>query len=35
MNKRMDALRRSTMNALETEQKKELKGKRYTVSKNY
>ena len=34
MNERMDALRRSTMNALEAEQKKELKGKRYLFLRN-
>ena len=34
MNERMDALRRSTMNALEDEQKKELKGKRYLLLRN-
>ena len=34
MNKRMDALRRSTINALEAEQKKEPKGKRYLFLRN-
>ena len=34
MNKRMDALRRSTMNKLADEQKKELKGKRYLFLRN-
>jgi transposase len=34
MNERMDALRRSTMNKLEEEQKKELKGKRYLLLRN-
>ena len=34
MNQRMDKLRRSTMNKLEEEQKKELKGKRYLLLRN-
>ena len=34
MNERMDALRRSTMNQLADEQKKELKGKRYLFLRN-
>ena len=34
MNERMDALRRKTMNKLEDEQKKELKGKRYLLLRN-
>ena len=34
MNERMDGLRRSTMNQLEEEQKKELKGKRYLLLRN-
>lgn len=34
MNERMDALRRTTMNKLEDEQKKELKGKRYLLLRN-
>lgn len=34
MNERMDKLRRSTMNQLEEEQKKELKGKRYLLLRN-
>jgi transposase len=34
MNERMDALRRSTMNKLAEEQKKELKGKRYLFLRN-
>lgn len=34
MNERMDALRRSTMNNLEEQQKKELKGKRYLFLRN-
>lgn len=34
MNERMDALRRSTMNKLLEEQKKELKGKRYLFLRN-
>ena len=34
MNERMDALRRKTMNKLEGEQKKELKGKRYLFLRN-
>jgi transposase len=35
MNARMDALRRTTMNKLEEEQKKALKGKRFLLLKNY
>ncbi len=34
MNERMDTLRRSTMNKLEDEQKKELKGKRFLLLRN-
>ncbi len=34
MNKRMDALRRSTMNKLAEVQKKELKGKRFLLLRN-
>ena len=34
MNERMDALRRKTMNKLEDQQKKELKGKRYLLLRN-
>merc|ERR1712091_786191 len=34
MNERMDALRRSTMNKLDEEQKKELKGQRYLFLRN-
>lgn len=34
MNERIDKLRRSTMNTLEEEQKKELKGKRYLLLRN-
>ncbi len=34
MNERMDGLRRSTMNKLEDEQKKALKGKRYLLLRN-
>ena len=34
MNERMDALRRKTMNKLEDEQKKQLKGKRYLFLRN-
>ena len=34
MNERMDGLRRSTMNKLAEEQKKELKGKRYLLLRN-
>lgn len=34
MNERMNALRRSTMNKLEDEQKKELKGKRFLLLRN-
>lgn len=34
MNDRMDTLRRSTMNKLEEEQKKELKGKRFLLLRN-
>ena len=35
MNERMDTLRRTTMNKLEEEQKKALKGKRFLLLKNY
>ena len=34
MNERMDALRRNTMNKLDEEQKKELKGQRYLFLRN-
>ena len=34
MNERMDGLRRKTMNHLEDQQKKELKGKRYLFLRN-
>lgn len=34
MNERMDALRRTTMNKLQEQQKKELKGKRYLLLRN-
>ena len=34
MNERMDRLRRKTMNQLEDQQKKELKGKRYLFLRN-
>jgi hypothetical protein len=34
MNERMNNLRRSTMNKLEDEQKKELKGKRFLLLRN-